>query len=65
MEEFSKFEMFDVYEEVSDQGQQRLGTNLVLVEKIKDGKPIVKARLTIRGDLEDTEDVKTDDRRVQ
>ena len=52
--------MFDVYEEVSDQGQQRLGTNWVLVEKIKDGKPILKARLTIRGDLEDTEDVKTD-----
>ena len=60
MDELNKFEVFYAYEQVSDQGQQRLGTNWVLVEKIKDGKPIVKARLTIKGDLEDTEDVKTD-----
>ena len=60
MDELNKFEVFYAYEQVSDQGQQRLGTNWVLVEKIKDGKPIVKARLTIRGDLEDTKDVKTD-----
>ena len=60
MDELNKFEVFYAYEQVSDQGRQRLGTNWVLVEKIKDGKPIVKARLTIRGDLEDTEDVKTD-----
>ena len=30
------------------------------MKKIKDGQATVKARLTIRGDLEDTENVKTD-----
>ena len=58
--ELEKFEKFEAYEEVPDVGQKRLGTNWVLSEKIKEDQVIVKARLTIRGDLEDTSDVKTD-----
>ena len=60
-EELSRFDEFDVYEEVEDEGQITLGTNWVLTEKIKDGKTITKARLTIRGDQEDeTEQIQTD-----
>ena len=58
--ELEKFDEFDAYEEIKDEGQDRLGTNWVLVEKIKNGKNIIKARLTVRGDQEDTEGVRTD-----
>ena len=40
--ELEKFETFDAFEEVPDKGQDKLGTNWVLVEKIKDGKAIIK-----------------------
>ena len=50
-----------MYEEVEDKGQTTVGTNWVLTEKVKDGKTITKARLTIRGDQEEeTELIQTD-----
>jgi CxxC motif-containing protein len=58
--ELDKFDEFEAYEEVGDIGQKALGTNWVLVEKVKEGKSVVKARLTVRGDQEDTEGVRTD-----
>ena len=41
-------------------GQETLATSWVLVEKVKAGETIVKARLVVRGDQEDTSDVQTD-----
>ena len=58
--ELEKFDLFDAYEEVTDKGQKTLGTNWVIVEKIKDSETTVKARLTIRGDQEETEGIRTD-----
>ena len=58
--ELEMFDKYEVYEEVKDEGQQRLGTMWLLTEKIKDGETVVKARLNIRGDQEDTEDMRTD-----
>ena len=52
--------MFDIYDEVADEGQETLQTNWVLAEKVKDNKTLIKARLTIRGDQEDTLDVRGD-----
>ena len=48
-EELSRFDEFDVYDEVEDEGQTTLGTNWVLTEKVKDDKTITKARFTIIG----------------
>ena len=58
--ELEKFDEFDVYEEVPDNGQKVLGCRWVLTEKFNDGMKCVKARLCIRGDLEDTSDIRTD-----
>ena len=58
--ELARFDEFDAYEEVADDGQKTLPTNWVLTEKVKEGNTIVKARLTVRGDLEMTEDIQTD-----
>ena len=58
--ELERFDEFDAYEEVADEGQKTLGTSWVLTEKIKAGKNIVKARLCVRGDQEDTENIQTD-----
>ena len=57
--ELLKWDEYKVYEEVEDKGQTRLGTNWVLVEKVVQ-IPEVKARLTIRGDQEETEGVRKD-----
>ena len=59
--ELNAWDEYQVYEEVRDEGQTRLGTNWVLTEKVDgDGARIVKARLTIRGDQEDTDGVRKD-----
>ena len=58
--ELSSWDEFEVYEVVKDEGQTRLGTNWVLTEKMVDSKQIVKARLTVRGDQEDTEGIRSD-----
>ena len=58
--ELEKFDEFDVYDEVVDEGQKTIGSRWVLTEKFKDGKKCVKARLCVRGDLEDTQDIRTD-----
>ena len=36
---------FDTYEEVKDEGQKTIGLVWILVEKLINGKPGVKARL--------------------
>ena len=58
--ELEMFDKYDVYEEVEDEGQARLGTMWLLTEKIKAGKTVVKARLNIRGDNEDTSKMRKD-----
>ena len=60
MKELDKFDENDVYEEVEDNGQPRIGTNWVLQEKMIDGTLQIKARLTARGDQEDDSDIRTD-----
>ena len=56
----NSWDAFDVYDEVSDNGQPRTGTNWVLTEKSIDGDTAVKARLTVRGDQEDKSTVRKD-----
>ena len=58
--ELQSWEDFGTYVEVKDEGQDTLGLNWVLVEKIIDGKLGVKARLCVRGDQERGNDVRTD-----
>ena len=60
--ELEKFDEFAVYDEVRDEGQQKLGTHWVLTEKIDNaGGSQVKARLTIRGDQEEgADDIRSD-----
>ena len=58
--ELEKFDKFDVYTEVKDVGQKYLLTNWVLTEKWQDEEKIIKARLTIRGDMEETENIRKD-----
>ena len=55
--ELAKFLQYGVYEEVSDIGQPRIGTDWVVTPKIIDNKPDIKTRLVCRGNeakLEDT-----------
>ena len=58
--ELCQWDEFKVYEEVKDDGQYKLNTNWVLTEKIINGKCGVKARLTIRGDQENTDEIRKD-----
>ena len=58
--ELASWEEYEVYEEVEDVGQVRLGTNWVLTEKELKGERIVKARLTVRGDQEEASAVRKD-----
>ena len=58
--EFESWDNFNVYTEVPDEGQVRLGTNWVLTEKVVNGERTVKARLTIRGDQEETDGIRKD-----
>ena len=60
IKELENFDENDVYEEVADKGQSRIGTNWVVQEKLSDGKWTIKARLTARGDQEDDSDIRTD-----
>ena len=53
------WDKYQVYQEVDDEGEVRLGTNWVLTEKYTN-KIKIKARLTIRGDQEETLGVKKD-----
>ena len=58
--ELMSWDQYQVYEEVKDEGQIRIGTNWVLTEKIKYDLREIKARLTIRGDQEETTGVRKD-----
>ena len=60
LKELDKFDENDVYEEVEDEGQPRIGTNWVIQEKQIDGVLTTKARLTARGDQEDDSNIRTD-----
>ena len=60
MKELDKFDENDVFEEVEDKGQARIGTNWVIQEKLIDGALQTKARLTARGDQEDASGLRTD-----
>ena len=58
--EFDSWDKYAVYEEVKDEGQVRLDTNWVLTCKVVKGVSVIKARLTIRGDQEDTSGIRKD-----
>ena len=58
--ELRAWDNFHVYEEVIDEGQPKIGTNWILTQKVVDGKVVVKARLTARGDQEDSEGIRKD-----
>ena len=49
----------NVFDEVEDDGQQTVSLRWVVTEKIKDNKPVVKARLVARG-FEETLEQRTD-----
>ena len=52
--EIAKFEKFGAFEEVDDEGQRRIPIRWVVTEQPNDGKnEPYKARLCMRGDLED------------
>ena len=57
--ELSKWREMNVYTEVPDEGQKRMGTRWVCNERLKGGKIEAKARLCARG-CEDLENVPTD-----
>ena len=58
--ELESWDYFDVYTEVPDNGQPRIGTNWVLTEKVIDRKLGIKSRLTVRGDQEDKSNIRKD-----
>ena len=58
--ELDAWDFFEVYREVPDEGQPRIGTNWVITEKVINGEPGVKARLTVRGDQEEKVGVRKD-----
>lgn len=58
--ELNKFDENEVYEEVEDEGQPRIGMNWVIQEKEIDGVLTTKARLSARGDQEDDSCIRTD-----
>ena len=49
MRELQVWKDNDVYEEVSDRGQNMVFVRWVITEKVKSGTPIIKARLVARG----------------
>ena len=58
--EVKKWQEEKVYEEVQDEGQNRVSTTWVMTEKIKDGQTVIKARLVARGYEEDKEAIRSD-----
>ena len=60
MTELDSWDEYAVYQEVEDIGQARLDTNWVLTCKINKDVTKIKARLTIRGDQEDSSGIRKD-----
>ena len=58
--ELASWKEFGTYTEVKDEGQKTLGLNWILTDKVIDGKPDIKARLCVRGDLEAHSNLRTD-----
>ena len=52
--EIENWRVNDVYSEVEDTGQHAISTRWVITEKMKEGKPVTKARLVARGFEEET-----------
>ena len=58
--EIGNWQENDVYEEVEDVGQRALSVRWVVTEKVRNGQPVVKARLVARGFEEETGDYRKD-----
>ena len=58
--EITNWQNNNVYEEVEDVGQDAISVRWVVTEKMKSGRPIVKARLVARGFEEDTVSLRKD-----
>ena len=58
--ELDLWDRYQVYEEVKDEGQIKLGTNWVLTDKVVNGVGTIKGRLTVRGDQEETSGLRKD-----
>ena len=50
----------DVYEEIPDEGQERISTTWVITDKVKDNQIITKARLVARGYEESKSSIRSD-----
>ena len=59
-EEWNKWIEENVYDEVPDEGQERVTTTWVTTAKIKDGKMVTKARLVARGYEEEKSGIRSD-----
>ena len=58
--ELDLWDRYQVYEEVKDEGQTKLGTNWILTDKVVNGVGTIKGRLTVRGDQEETSGLRKD-----
>ena len=58
--ELDRWKQYNVFNEVSDNGQEVISTRWVFTQKSQDGETKVKARLVARGFEEDTADIRTD-----
>ena len=58
--EINEWKKNDVYEEVENRGQKVMSVRWVVTERMKEAKPITKARLVARGFEEDTENLRKD-----
>ena len=58
--ELDRWKQYNVFNEVSDNGQEVISTRWVFTQKSQDGETKVKARLVARGFEEDTTDIRTD-----
>ena len=58
--ELSKWLEYNVYDEVTDSGQNAISTRWVITEKAEDNNKIIKARLVARGYEEESLSIRTD-----
>ena len=60
LEELENWSQNGVFEKVKDNGQTTVSVRWIITEKVKDGSPVVKARLVARGFEEDLTNNRTD-----
>ena len=58
--EIENWKRNEVFEEVENAGQSTISARWVVTNKVKNGQPIIKARLVARGFEEDTSDLRKD-----